>query len=170
MIQKIIKFNNKEYVYNHSSKDNSGIGCIMEIIDKGEYELQRFNDLDGKVIIDIGGNHGLATIILAKQNPKSKVYVFEPNPNVFHFLEKNVKDNHLNNVIMFNKAIHTKKGLKLVEHPECSGASILTNEKQSMDVYFKENNLYNRLDVNEIDVETISLDEFLTEHKIDEIF
>lgn len=170
MLQKLINFNNKEYFYNYSTKDNSGLGCIIEIIDKGEYGLQRFENLENKTFIDIGANHGLATIILAKQNPKSKIYSFEPNPNTYIFLEKNIKDNNLDNVILFNKALHTKKGLKLIEHPNCSGASILSDEKKSMDDYFKDHNLYNRLDVNEINVETISLDNFLIENNINNIF
>ncbi len=54
--------------------DSSGNGCIREIITRNNYGLDNFKNITS-TIIDIGANCGVATIILAKQNPKS-IYIF----------------------------------------------------------------------------------------------
>jgi FkbM family methyltransferase len=168
--QKKINFNGNDYTYNYYVNDDSGLGSIIEMITNGEYGLERFTNIDNKTILDIGGNHGLATVILAKQNPKSTVYTFEPNPKIYKVLESNVEINGLTNVKLFNKALHTKKGLKLMEHPRCSGASILSNEKESMDSFYKRRAIYGSSDVVEIEIESISIDEFLIDEKINKIY
>jgi FkbM family methyltransferase len=45
------------------------------------------------VIIDIGANTGIYSMLAASKNPKSKIYSFEPINRVFEILEKNI---HLN--------------------------------------------------------------------------
>ena len=89
------------------------------------YILDNFVNNDNKCFIDIGANCGVATIILAKQNPLSTIYSFEPDKQLFKILQNNIKINNLTNVKAFNMAV-TKDGvdsLTLCLHPAYSGGN-----------------------------------------------
>jgi FkbM family methyltransferase len=113
--------------------------------------------------VDIGANHGLVTLILAKQNPKSKIFCFEPNSRLYDIILTNIRDNNLTNVVAYNKAVNTNKTLFLIENSEVSGASTLGYDKNQMQ------NFYKNSQVKEVQVECISIDEFITEEKIENI-
>jgi len=69
----------------------------------------------GNIVLDIGANIGYYTLIAAKLVGKDgKVFAFEPDPNNFLLLKKNVKLNNYQNVTLVNKAISDKsKNIKL---------------------------------------------------------
>jgi tRNA G46 methylase TrmB len=120
--------NNYNYYYN--SGDSSGRGCLTEIVYNNEYNLDKFKNIKG-TIIDIGGNSGVATIILAKQNPDSKIYSYEPDHNLYLNIIKNVQINNLNNVYVFNIVVSDKNGVcQLSKFPSMTCANtIYANNK-----------------------------------------
>jgi len=73
---------------------------------KGEYWLPE--DIDAKVILDIGANIGIATNYLSKRFPQAQIFSFEPVPSNFAVLGMNVKS--LGNVHPVNKALGAKDG------------------------------------------------------------
>lgn len=165
MITKVqLSFNGNEYSYSYETTDDSGVGCIREIVTQNDYKLNRFSNLENKTILDIGANHGLATIILAKQNPNSKVYCFEPNSKLYEIILVNIKDNELQNVVAYNKAVNSNKSLFLIENAKVSGASTVGYDKTQME------NFYRNYGISQVEIECISIDEFLSEEKIDNIF
>lgn len=60
---------------------------------------------DSPVIFDIGSHIGLSIIYFKQQYPNSNITGFEPNPNVFHILEDNIKGNSIKNVQLHNIAL-----------------------------------------------------------------
>lgn len=70
----------------------SDCGCIYEILlrprRKAEYRLP--DGLDPRVILDIGGNIGIAAVFFAHRYPAATVYTFEPVAENFAILLKNV--------------------------------------------------------------------------------
>ena len=54
--------------------------------------------LDECVFIDIGSNQGLYALIAAKNPNIKKIYAFEPQPEIFSVLEKNIKRNNANQI------------------------------------------------------------------------
>lgn len=112
-------------VYNGS--DTSGLGCITEIVTNNEYVLNKFSGYESKVFIDIGANIGIATIIMAKLNPNSIVYSFEPTKACFDILEKNIKLNDLTNVRAYQMALAKADvhELELMVNQEMTGANSL---------------------------------------------
>lgn len=65
----------------------------------------------GDVVIDVGANIGYYTTILANcVGILGKVYAFEPEPNNFKLLQKNIRANGFNNVIAINAACGRKTG------------------------------------------------------------
>jgi FkbM family methyltransferase len=148
-----INYNNITIQYSYSKKDPSGKGCITEIINNDEYELYKYNNIEG-ILIDIGGNHGLVTCILAKQNPMAKVIVLEPIPELVNRIKKNVELNNLTNVTIIDKALGDGNNIKLYISNVFSGAtSTMVNDIN----LFK--NTYNG--VTEIYIESITFDNLL---------
>jgi FkbM family methyltransferase len=71
--------------------------------------ISRFG-FDSGAIVDIGANLGVYTILLARKNPKSTVYSFEPHPAVFDALTDNIRLNGLRNVKAENLAVAKSNG------------------------------------------------------------
>jgi len=63
----------------------------------------------GQTFIDIGANIGYYTLIAARLvGPAGKIYAFEPDPDNFALLKKNVEQNGYRNVVLVNKAVSDK--------------------------------------------------------------
>jgi len=65
---------------------------------------------DASVILDIGANTGVYTLIAKSQNIKSKVYSWEPVERVYEILNKNLHINHYD-VNAYNAAVSNKDGI-----------------------------------------------------------
>jgi len=66
----------------------------------------------GDVVLDIGANVGYYTLIYAKLvGEGGKVFAFEPDPDNFALLEKNVEVNGYRNVVLIKKAVANKTGV-----------------------------------------------------------
>jgi FkbM family methyltransferase len=65
----------------------------------------------GSVIIDIGANIGAATLLWASQSPYSVIHAFEPNPQAFATLEKNIiASNFIERISTHQTAINSCQG------------------------------------------------------------
>lgn len=150
-------YNSQNYTILENTSDPSTIGCINEIVSRNEYRLEQFTNIENGTFIDVGANCGVATIILAKQNPNSVVYSFEPDPRVFKVLEENIKLNKLSNVILFNKAMCRKetKTIELCLHPSYSGGNTTCADK----TVFGNNTI----------VDCVAFDEIIDKYKISKI-
>lgn len=143
------------YQFEYDPNDRSEVWCVDEIVHRDEYILSSFKGVEGGHIVDIGANCGVATIIMAKQNPGSTIYSFEPDRKLFAILSRNVELNGLTNVICFNKAV-SKPGvpsLTLFIHPQYSGG----NTSYSNEATFKQ--FWNNPNIEHYSVDCISLDE-----------
>tara|TARA_Y100000992_G_scaffold292038_1_gene249092 strand:- start:49 stop:753 length:705 start_codon:yes stop_codon:yes gene_type:complete len=151
-----IRYHNTNIRYSHSRNDSSGIGCIKEIVNNDEYKLYKYTNING-YFIDIGGNHGLVTCILAKLNPKATIIVIEPNPTLANRILKNVQLNDLKNVTVINKALGDGKNIKLFISNKYSGASstIVNDNKAFAKKYFG---------YESIDIETVTFDTIVKEY------
>ncbi len=89
---------------------------ILELSINGIYEplatdLVRKAVKGGDVVFDIGANIGYYTLIFAKVvGERGKVFAFEPDPQNFALLRKNVEINGYHNVVLVRKAISNKTG------------------------------------------------------------
>lgn len=121
----------------------------------GQYEqmtTQLFESLvkPGMVVMDIGGHVGYYSMLAArKTGPTGRVYTFEPDLANFELLSKNVKINGYDNIVLINKAVSNSAGSATLH------VSALDNGRHSIfDHKIPQNG--------SIEVETISLDTFLT--------
>jgi FkbM family methyltransferase len=78
---------------------------------------------EGNIILDIGANIGYYTLICAKHvGPSGHVFAFEPDPNNFALLSKNVAINSYQNVTLVDKAVSNISGsAKLFLSPDNKG-------------------------------------------------
>jgi FkbM family methyltransferase len=65
------------------------------------------------VFIDVGANIGALSIEVAKARQDVTVYAFEASLNIFGYLEINQKQNNLENLHIYNLAIHETSGIEL---------------------------------------------------------
>jgi len=61
-------------------------------------------------ILDCGSNIGLSVLFFKKIYPKSKIIAFEPDPETFTLLSKNITMNKIKGVELVNKAVTSKEG------------------------------------------------------------
>ncbi len=154
-------YNGNEYIIHTNGYDASGYGSIYEIIQMNEYTLNNFVGLKNKVLIDIGANTGVATIILAKQNPDSIVYAFEPFDSCVDLIKKNIESNGLKNVVLIKKGVTNKSGIETIYINEgVSGANTL---------YCDESGFSKECKVQKMEIETIDFNEFIKSKNIKEI-
>lgn len=72
-------------------------------------------DLKGKTIYDIGCHIGILTIFFAKSAGKTgKIIAFEPNPETYIRIQKNVELNDLDNVEILNIGIGDKRETRML--------------------------------------------------------
>lgn len=74
----------------------------------GGYKFE--SDKNDPLIIDCGCHIGISILSFKKQYPRSRIIGFEPNPETFKILEKNIKQNNLENVELVNAAVSDKEG------------------------------------------------------------
>ena len=126
-----------------------------EIFYKNEYF---FNSKNSKpIIFDCGANIGFATIFFKWLYPESEIYAFEPDKITFEILKKNVLQNKLKNVYLFNNAITDKNGKVDFFVDLKSPGSLLMTTKQE------------RMPKEKVTVNCIALSSLIKEKKIPQI-
>jgi len=117
-----------------------------------ETELVKSQINKGDIIIDIGANIGYYTLIFAGLvGENGKVFAFEPDPDNFALLNKNVKENKFENVVLINKAVSDKNGKTKLYLSE--------NNKGDHRIYDSGENRRS------IMVDVVCLDDFLKDYK-----
>lgn len=64
---------------------------------------------NGDAVFDIGANIGYYSLLLGHEFNKAKIYAFEPIPDTFKFLKKNIILNDLENIKAFNFGFGSKE-------------------------------------------------------------
>jgi len=135
------------------------IDCLNLSSDKDfeKNEIESFKKLikKGDVVLDIGSHIGFHTLTFAKLvGNHGKVISFEPMPNNFALLRKNMEINGYTNVILVNKAVSNKNGSeKLYLSNYNTGDNRLGNFGKEFD--------------KSITVETVRIDDYLENSDID---
>ncbi|MBI3161139.1 MAG: FkbM family methyltransferase [Chloroflexi bacterium] len=124
-----------------------------------EYEsVERVRQIvkPGMTVIDIGAHIGYYTRLLSElAGPKGRVLAFEPNPENFDILKKNMTPRRYNNVELFNCAVGDREGtLPLYVSPGNSNHSLIQGYTEAQGV---------------IEVRVVALDSFLRERGIEQI-
>ncbi len=161
-----IKSNHYSFWYRSVDFDDLNMMCRenLKFWESKSREIFSILSLSSNTVFDIGSYTGVYALVAAKSNKNLKIKAFEPNPDLFSALEKNIKLNRVGNVkaeqmaldkepgeayLYLNHDIHTSIG-SLVQSSS-AGKKILVN-KTTLDIYC-ENNSINCIDLMKIDVE-----------------
>jgi FkbM family methyltransferase len=116
----------------HTRRNRSDIYMIGEIWAFRKYDYFGYRVQPGEVVVDIGGNIGTFTVYAAAVCRASRVLVFEPFPENFAVLTRNVEENRLQMVTCVNEAVSGTRGrLPFHVHPTDSGSHSLATERES---------------------------------------
>jgi len=106
----------------------------------------------GDVVLDLGAHIGYFTLIFAKLvGENGKVYAFEPSPDNYSLLKKNVQVNGYNNVILVKNGVSNKTGKNMLYLSD-------SNPGDNMIIDTKENR-------QSIEIETVRLDDYFRDFK-----
>lgn len=125
-----------------------------------DYNFDSIDFKDGDVVIDIGGNIGMASIYLAKKYPFLKIYAFEPVKQNYENFLKNIELNNINKDIIkvFNLAItKDRRDVILTLHFSNSGASNIYN-------HFRDSSKL--ISNNDISIKSITFDDIFSNNNI----
>ena len=172
--------NVKNYSFSHLQTDYAEVfgnklflnkkGLALSISHYGTYEESEAKIMEekikvGNIVVDVGANIGLHTLNMARiVGNTGRVFAFEPDPSNFEILEKNVKINNYQNIILEQKAVGDKHGrttLYQSDNPGNHRLFPLTKQAKgqiqveltSLDKYFIDSNLANKINFIKIDVE-----------------
>jgi FkbM family methyltransferase len=111
---------------------------IQTIIQKNNfYEIETLSKWfpyfkDAEYIFDIGANLGNHSVYFAKKNKKSHVFAFEPFPDNYELLKKNIDGNELSNVALYNEAVGKHVGhvqIKEFDESNYGGTSFMESSE-----------------------------------------
>lgn len=103
--------------------------------EKDELELSLKLIQDNFVVFDIGANIGWYTIIIGKLRKNLQTFSFEPIPQTFKMMKKNIRLNNLENVIPVNSGLSDSKGKFIFYfYPEGTGNASFKNLSDSKHV------------------------------------
>lgn len=94
---------NKQVQMSYRKNTNDDL-VIYSVMIADEYLSKRFDYADKDVFIDLGAHIGTWTALMSSFNHTFKVYAYEPIPENFELLQRNIKQNNLN-AIPFRLAI-----------------------------------------------------------------
>jgi FkbM family methyltransferase len=150
------------------------VWIIKETCLDRQYERNGTRIEDGWVVVDIGAGLGDFAILIARENPRSRVYAYEPFPESYNLFHENIVLNGVQNVYAFQAAVGARREtLKLVTKGEavqytttkggCSeklGSPSLDVEGMTLDDVFETNGI-ERCDFLKMDCEGCEFDVLL---------
>ena len=87
------------------------VKTYKEIFNEEIYRFEIDNEANEKsaapIILDCGANIGLSSIYFKTIYPNCELHAFEPDERIFRVLEKNILDNHYQNVHLHQAAVWT---------------------------------------------------------------
>ena len=162
---------NKNYIYTVNIDNNlfhfqdsilsESVNMIAHELNNNEYDFN-IDFKEGDIVIDIGANVGMVSILLAKKFPFLKIYSFEPLKENYYNLLKNIELNNIPNGIITaeNKAV-TKDGrlITMSINSANKGGSSTTDVISINSIMTKENS----------QVESITLEEIFKKYNINKL-
>ncbi|MDP2704170.1 MAG: FkbM family methyltransferase [bacterium] len=120
------------------------------------YVPQGFEIKNRDLVIDIGAHIGLFSIFAATYAANGRVYAFEPAPENFRMLQRNIRLNKISNIIPANQAVAEVSGTRdFILYKESTAAhSFVFGETEERDI---------------IKVQTVGLDEIVKKNDIQAI-
>jgi len=109
-------------------------------LEKDYYNFSRIKFSKNDIIFDIGANIGMVSVFLAKKYPETKIYSFEPIPENYKSLIKNIKLNKIENITPFNIGVSKDSTpMKFIMRTDNTGGGTRCSLKTELDDHFISN-------------------------------
>jgi FkbM family methyltransferase len=120
----------EEFIWNESFRNQ----LQDDAHHNGELVLLESVLKSGMRVIDAGAHSGISTAAMAKMvGENGHVYAFEPVPEYFSLLRKNMHRNRIGNISMLNLALSDKGGyVPFYKHGEGSGVTAFEHAEKTM--------------------------------------
>jgi len=111
----------------HIRHNRSDFHMIDEIWAYRKYDYFGYRVRPGDIVVDIGANIGAFSLYAAKVCGASRVVSFEPFPDSYRMLRRNVEENQLGNVTCVSQAVAGHRGLGCLrlDSMECGSHSLV---------------------------------------------
>jgi FkbM family methyltransferase len=110
---------------------------------------------EGDIVLDLGSYCGATVWAFSKAvGKKGKVYAFEPDPDNYRMLQKNIEYHNLTNVLSINKGVWSFSGNLLFQGEGNMGSGISIVQDRA---------------ANQFNIQVLSLGDFCTNYNIDRI-
>ena len=156
-----VNINNNLFHFQDSILSDS-VNIIANELNNNDYDFQNIYFKEGDIVIDIGANVGMVSILLAKQFPFLKIYSFEPLKENYDNLLKNIELNNIPDGIITaeNKAV-TKDGrlINMSINSSNKGGSSTADVISTNSIMTKEN----------CQIESITLEEIFKKYNINKL-
>lgn len=135
------------------------VGISRELAIYGVHEKKSSEEVKsiitpGMIILEVGANIGYYALLETRlAGPRGYLYAMEPAPFNFNLLQRNLKLNNLNNHSLFNTAAGAESGV----------AKFLLSGRSNLSTFIEREDLTGE----EVDVNVITLDEFMEDKKVD---
>ena len=134
-----------------------------------QLNLNNNNNNNNAIVMDIGANIGIYTILLSHIYPKAKIIAIEASPTIFEMLRSNCKLNNLvfpgSNVLLINKAISDKDDITTEFYEKHSMSTMLKEFLTNLSSTI----LTNQDELNKRVIRTITIDNLVETININEI-
>jgi FkbM family methyltransferase len=138
----------------HFDPDLAELITYREIFVTRVYQrLPDFRPIGSAVVFDVGANIGFFTLQIAGSMAGGTIYAFEPNPNAYSKLVKNVQANRVGNIHLFPYAVGSKPGRVWLERAERTGLGRVAESASEMGA-------------SQVEVEMITLDDIVEKNSI----
>ena len=134
---------------------NEDIEFIEECYNQNIYGENGFIPINGGVCLDIGANIGACSLAWYRRNPNTKIFAFEPHPETFARLKRNVDLNSLTgNIVAVHAAIGSGLGMIDIGMSDTDSMAIVGGRKEYSNI---------------VEVPCLTIDHFLNENNVSEI-
>ena len=122
--------------------------------------LKRHLRRDGVgVLLDVGANSGMYTLLMHSLAPNARIFSFEPHPKTFRLLQERAT---LPNVMLFNQAMGAKSGsMMLFDFAADDGSTQASLNRDAVALFSN--------DIVEHSTQCTTFDQFIEEHGIDTV-
>lgn len=164
----LVPINEKNKIFLHGSRYSGTLSGLGGLLSSGIYEKYQtilFKKIvkRGMNVVDIGANIGYYTLLAAEfTGDQGKVFAFEPEPENYSLLLKNIHINGYRNIIALQKAVSNKTEKKklIISNKDFGGHSFWNPDKAresimvnviSLDDFFKKQRI--PIDIIKMDIE-----------------
>ena len=112
-------------IHVYAPENNELLKMMQEIFFENAYTPSNLSIEANDTVVDLGANIGVFTLFAARKT-RSPVYAFEPFPESFEYLSRNVQTNGLHNVIAHDKAVYDKIGTAKLFLHKSSGRHLIS--------------------------------------------